>query len=78
MCDEFSSMININQLNGNEGKNKVMVVTHNSKGNAAQEAERLKNVGNACMQKKEYRKAADCYTTAIRLCPSGPVHVCTL
>lgn len=36
------------------------------------EAERLKNVGNAHMQQKEYEAAADAYTQALKLSPSGP------
>mmetsp|Transcript_16715 Transcript_16715/g.38584 ORF Transcript_16715/g.38584 Transcript_16715/m.38584 type:complete len:756 (-) Transcript_16715:199-2466(-) len=35
-------------------------------------AESLKAQGNAHMQKKEYDAALDCYTQALRLCPSGP------
>jgi tetratricopeptide (TPR) repeat protein len=37
-----------------------------------QEAERLKNVGNAHMQRKDYSAAADAYTQALRLSPAGP------
>lgn len=36
------------------------------------EAERLKAAGNALMQKKEYGRAVDSYTTALKLCPTGP------
>ena len=36
------------------------------------EAERLKSVGNSHMQKKEYEQAVDAYTSALKLCPSGP------
>ena len=36
------------------------------------EAERLKSAGNAHMQKKEYEQAVDAYTSALKLCPSGP------
>jgi len=37
-----------------------------------EEAESLKSQGNACMQKKDYDAALDCYTQALRLCPRGP------
>lgn len=37
-----------------------------------QEAERLKNVGNAHMQQKDYPSAATAYTQALKLSPSGP------
>lgn len=37
-----------------------------------QEAERMKNVGNAHMQRKDYPAAADAYTHALRLAPAGP------
>lgn len=37
-----------------------------------QEAERLKNVGNAHMQRKDYIAASQAYTQALRLSPSGP------
>ena len=37
-----------------------------------QEAERLKNVGNAHMQHKDYPAAAAAYTQALRLSPTGP------
>jgi tetratricopeptide (TPR) repeat protein len=36
------------------------------------EAERLKSQGNVHMQKKEYQDAADAYTAALKLSPSGP------
>jgi tetratricopeptide (TPR) repeat protein len=36
------------------------------------EAEKIKLQGNAHMQRKEYREAADAYTAALKLCPSGP------
>lgn len=36
------------------------------------EAERLKNKGNAHMQRKEYQAATDCYTAALKLSPAGP------
>jgi tetratricopeptide (TPR) repeat protein len=35
-------------------------------------AEALKNQGNVHMQQREFELAADCYTKAIQLCPSGP------
>jgi tetratricopeptide (TPR) repeat protein len=37
-----------------------------------QEAERLKNAGNAHMQRKDYQAAAQAYTQALRLSPAGP------
>jgi tetratricopeptide (TPR) repeat protein len=37
-----------------------------------QEAERLKMNGNSFMKQKEYEKAADCYTAALKLSPAGP------
>ena len=37
-----------------------------------EEAERLKSLGNAHMQKKEYPAAAAAYTQALQLAPSGP------
>ena len=37
-----------------------------------EEAERLKSFGNAHMQKKEYEAAAQSYTQALKLSPSGP------
>eukprot|EP00980_Cylindrotheca_fusiformis_P006986 scaffold1469_cov119-Cylindrotheca_fusiformis.AAC.30 len=36
------------------------------------EAERLKALGNAYMQKKDYESAADAYTQALKVSPSGP------
>ncbi|KAI2510984.1 hypothetical protein MHU86_3456 [Fragilaria crotonensis] len=36
------------------------------------EAERLKSQGNLHMQRKEYQEAADAYTAALKLSPSGP------
>ena len=37
-----------------------------------EEAERLKTLGNSHMQKKEYEQAAQAYTKALKLSPSGP------
>lgn len=37
-----------------------------------EQAEKLKHMGNAFMQRKEYDKAADCYTQALQLSPHGP------
>jgi tetratricopeptide (TPR) repeat protein len=37
-----------------------------------EEGERLKSLGNAHMQKKEYQDAAASYTEALKLSPSGP------
>lgn len=37
-----------------------------------EEAEKLKNQGNVCMQRKEYKLAAESYTQALKLAPSGP------
>jgi tetratricopeptide (TPR) repeat protein len=37
-----------------------------------EEAEKMKLQGNAHMQRKEYREAADAYTAALKLSPSGP------
>lgn len=37
-----------------------------------EEAERLKIQGNSCMQKKEYKQAAEAYTAALKLSPAGP------
>lgn len=37
-----------------------------------EEAERLKAEGNTFMQQKEYQGAADAYTAALKLSPSGP------
>lgn len=39
---------------------------------AQAEAESFKSLGNAHMQKKEYDAALECYTQALRLCPTGP------
>jgi len=39
---------------------------------AEAEAEKLKSKGNAHMQKKEYEAALECYTDALRICPTGP------
>ncbi len=39
---------------------------------AEAEAEKLKAKGNAHMQKKEYEAALECYTQALRMCPTGP------
>lgn len=36
------------------------------------EAERLKGEGNTYMQRKQYQKAADAYTAALKMSPSGP------
>ena len=36
------------------------------------EAERLKSTGNAYMQKKQYDKAIDAYTSALKVVPNGP------
>mmetsp|Transcript_21666 Transcript_21666/g.48424 ORF Transcript_21666/g.48424 Transcript_21666/m.48424 type:complete len:789 (+) Transcript_21666:149-2515(+) len=36
------------------------------------EAERLKSTGNAYMQKKQYGKAIDAYTSALKVVPNGP------
>ncbi len=38
----------------------------------SQEAERLKNVGNAHMQRKDYPAATAAYSQALKLSPSGP------
>jgi len=35
-------------------------------------AEKLKNEGNTHMQRKEFEEAADCYTRALKICPTGP------
>lgn len=45
-----------------------------SKSNPADmdEAERLKSLGNAYMQKKEYQAALNSYTQALKLSPAGP------
>ena len=37
-----------------------------------EEAEKLKSQGNASMQQKQYEDAADAYTAALKLSPSGP------
>lgn len=37
-----------------------------------EEAEKLKSEGNAHMQSKDYREAANCYTQALKLSPAGP------
>ena len=39
---------------------------------AEEEAERLKSTGNAYMQKKQYDAALQCYSEALRICPTGP------
>ena len=39
---------------------------------AEAKAEKLKSKGNAHMQKKEYDAALECYTQALRMCPTGP------
>uniref|UniRef100_A0A7S0KYI6 Uncharacterized protein n=1 Tax=Asterionellopsis glacialis TaxID=33640 RepID=A0A7S0KYI6_9STRA len=37
-----------------------------------EEAEKHKGIGNKWMQKKDYGKAVECYTMALKLCPDGP------
>jgi tetratricopeptide (TPR) repeat protein len=37
-----------------------------------QQAEKLKNAGNAHMQNKEFARAAECYTMALKVQPAGP------
>jgi tetratricopeptide (TPR) repeat protein len=37
-----------------------------------QEAERFKSMGNTHMQEKEFQEAANCYTQALKISPSGP------
>eukprot|EP00934_Nitzschia_sp_Nitz4_P002840 Nitzschia sp. Nitz4//scaffold143_size57137//17110//19161//NITZ4_006511-RA/size57137-processed-gene-0.34-mRNA-1//1//CDS//3329536437//2830//frame0 len=53
-------------------KNASRLAPQHDNKNDIQEAERLKNVGNAHMQQKDYQAAANAYTQALKLSPSGP------
>ena len=46
--------------------------SNNFDAKAEAEAEKLKSSGNAYMQKKQYDSALECYTQALRICPTGP------
>lgn len=39
------------------------------------ESEKLKGVGNAAMQKKDYQTAVDNYTKALEICPLNPIYL---
>ena len=68
----FSKLI-FGDSNGG-GDNKETVVSAVTQQNPVdlEEAEKLKSAGNTHMQRKEYREAAQCYTSALKLCPDGP------
>jgi tetratricopeptide (TPR) repeat protein len=66
---------NIKSINSHLSKNIDRLGTKSpSESNPADldEAERLKSLGNAYMQKKEYKAACSSYTQALKLSPSGP------
>ena len=45
------------------------------KGGPTEESERLKGVGNAAMQKKDYQGAVDNYTKALEIAPLNPIYL---
>ena len=45
------------------------------KGGPTDESERLKGVGNAAMQKKDYQSAVDNYTKALEISPLNPIYL---
>lgn len=44
-------------------------------GAPTEESEKLKGVGNAAMQKKDYQTAVDNYTKALEICPLNPIYL---
>lgn len=44
-------------------------------GAPTEESEKLKGLGNAAMQKKDYQTAADQYTKALEVCPLNPIYL---
>lgn len=44
-------------------------------GSPTEESEKLKGVGNAAMQKKDYQTAVDNYTKALEICPLNPIYL---
>ncbi|KAF2161816.1 hypothetical protein M409DRAFT_58886 [Zasmidium cellare ATCC 36951] len=44
-------------------------------GSPTEESEKLKGVGNAAMQKKDYQSAVDNYTKALEICPLNPIYL---
>ncbi|CAK4032254.1 tetratricopeptide [Lecanosticta acicola] len=44
-------------------------------GAPTQESEKLKGLGNAAMQKKDYQTAVDSYTKALEICPLNPIYL---
>lgn len=44
-------------------------------GAPTEESEKLKGMGNAAMQKKDYQTAADQYTKALEVCPLNPIYL---
>ena len=45
------------------------------KGGPTEESEKLKGVGNAAMQKKDYQSAVDNYTKALEISPLNPIYL---
>lgn len=44
-------------------------------GSPTDESEKLKGMGNAAMQKKDYQTAVDHYTKALEVCPLNPIYL---
>lgn len=44
-------------------------------GAPTEESEKLKGLGNAAMQKKDYQTAVDNYTQALEICPLNPIYL---
>ncbi|KAK4507464.1 hypothetical protein PRZ48_001199 [Zasmidium cellare] len=44
-------------------------------GSPTEESEKLKGIGNAAMQKKDYQAAVDNYTKALEICPLNPIYL---
>ena len=44
-------------------------------GQPTDESEKLKGLGNAAMQKKDYQTAVDNYTKALEICPLNPIYL---